>query len=140
MPALTINEIMTTDVVQLQVDTTLNDAARTMREEDIGDVVVMDDDRLVGLVTDRDIVVRAVAEGMNPQSTTLGAVVSKDLATVRPDSTALEAALLMRERAVRRLLVCDEKGLAGILSIGDLAIDIDPESVLAGISEAAPNT
>jgi CBS domain-containing protein len=140
MPALTINEIMTTDVVQLQVDTTLNDAARTMREEDIGDVVVMDDDRLVGLVTDRDIVVRAVAEGLNPQTTTLGAVVSKELATVRPDSTALEAALLMRERAVRRLLVCDDDQLVGILSIGDLAVDIDPESVLAGISEAAPNT
>ncbi len=140
MPALTINEIMTTEVVQLQVDTTLDAAARTMRGEDIGDVVVMDDDRLVGLVTDRDIVVRAVAEGMDPQTTTLGAVVSKDLATVRPDSTALEAALLMRERAVRRLLVCDDAGLVGILSIGDLAIDIDPESVLAGISEAAPNT
>jgi CBS domain-containing protein len=140
MPALTINEIMTTDVVQLQVDTTLTDAARTMREEDIGDVVVMDDDRLVGLVTDRDIVIRAVAEGLNPQSTTLGAVVSKDLATVRPDSTALEAALMMRERAVRRLLVCDDDHLVGILSIGDLAVDIDPESVLAGISEAAPNT
>jgi CBS domain-containing protein len=140
MPALTINEIMTTDVVQLQVDTTLTDAARTMREEDIGDVVVMDDDRLVGLVTDRDIVIRAVAEGLNPQSTTLGAVVSKDLATVRPDSTALEAALMMRERAVRRLLVCDDDHLVGILSIVDLAVDIDPESVLAGISEAAPNT
>ena len=140
MPALTINEIMTTEVVQLQVDTTLDEAARVMREEDIGDVVVIDDDRLVGLVTDRDIVVRAVADGLNPQSTTLGAVVSKDLATVRPESTALEAALLMRERAVRRLLVCDEKGLVGILSIGDLAVDIDPESVLAGISGAAPNS
>ena len=139
MAALLVGEIMTVEVVRLQVDTTLDEAARVMRDKDIGDVVVVDDDRLVGLVTDRDIVVRAVADGLVPEHTTLGSVVSRDLLMVRPDATALDTARLMRDRAVRRILVCDEQGLCGIVSIGDLAMDVDPQSVLAGISGAAPN-
>jgi CBS domain-containing protein len=139
MAAQTVSEIMTRDVVRLQVDTTLDEAAKVMRDEDIGDVVVVDNDRVVGLVTDRDIVVRAVADGLAPGETTIGSVVTRDPVTVRPDDTATNAALLMRERAVRRLLVCDEQGLVGIMSIGDLAVDLDPDSVLGGISAAAPN-
>jgi CBS domain-containing protein len=140
MPVPTVNEIMTTQVVSLQVDTTIGKAAATMREQDIGDVVVTEGDRLIGLVTDRDIVVRAVAEGRDPANTTLGSIVSQQLITVRPEDTAVSAALLMRDHAVRRVLVVDDaRGLVGILSIGDLATEIDPESVLGGISEAAPN-
>src|SRR5436305_10486201 len=140
MAAMTVKQIMTRDPVRLQVDTSLKEAAKVMRDMDIGDVVVVDSDRLVGVVTDRDIVVRAVAEGIGPADTTLGSVVSRDLVTITPEGTAHDAALLMRDRAVRRLLVCDEDGLVGIVSIGDLAVDIDPESVLGGISSAAPNT
>jgi CBS domain-containing protein len=140
MAATTVREIMTRDVINMQVDTTLDEAARTMRERDIGNVVVAEDDRLVGLVTDRDIVVRAVAEGMDPTTTTLGSIVSRDIVAVQPEDTAQTAALLMRDQAVRRVLVVDDQGLAGILSIGDLATEIDPDSVLGGISSAAPNT
>jgi CBS domain-containing protein len=140
MAALTVDEIMTRDVIQLPVDTTLDQAAKVMRDEDIGDVVVVDSDQLVGVVTDRDIVVRAVAEGLAPGQATLGSVVSRDLVTVRPDDSAQQAALLMRDRAVRRVLVCDERGLVGIVSIGDLAADLDPQSVLGGISGAPPNS
>ncbi len=140
MAATTVREIMTRDVISLQVDVTLEEAARMMRERDIGDVVVAEDDRLVGLVTDRDIVVRGVAEGMDPTSATLASVTSRDLIAVQPDDTAQSAALLMREQAVRRVLVVDEQGLCGILSIGDLATEIDPDSVLGGISGAAPNS
>jgi CBS domain-containing protein len=139
MAARTVQEIMTTDVVQLQVDTTLVDAARVMRDRDIGDVIVLDSDRLVGLVTDRDIVVRAVADGLAPDSTTLGAVASKEPVTVPPDATLVDAARIMRDRAVRRILVCGDGAVNGIVSIGDLAVDVDPESVLGGISGAAPN-
>ncbi len=135
----TVREIMTRDVINLQLDTTLEQAARTMREQDIGNVVVAEDDRLDGLVTDRDIVVRAVAEGMDPTSTTIGSVASRDVIAVQPDDTVQAAALLMREQAIRRVLVVDEQGLCGILSIGDLATQIDPDSVLGGISGAAPN-
>jgi len=140
MPTLTVRELMTTDVATLQVETTLDQAADLMRSKDIGDVVVADADTLVGLVTDRDIVVRAIADGRDPRSTTLGSIVSKDLITVGPNDGAADAARLMRDKAVRRVLIVDEQGgLLGILSIGDLAADIDPESVLGGISTAQPN-
>jgi CBS domain-containing protein len=140
MAATTVREIMTKNVINMQVGTTLEEAARTMRERDIGNVVVAEDERLVGLVTDRDIVIRAVAEGMDPTTATLGAVASRDIIAVQPDDTAQAAALLMREQAIRRVLVVDEQGLCGILSIGDLATEIDPDSVLGGISGAAPNS
>lgn len=140
MAMQTVQDVMTTNVVYLPSETTLAEAARTMREQDIGDVVVADGPALTGLVTDRDIVVRAVAERFDPASTTIGEIVSKDLVTVRPDDSVQQAALLMRDNAVRRVLVCDdEKGLVGIVSIGDLAEQIDPESVLGGISKASPN-
>jgi CBS domain-containing protein len=139
MTIQTVRDVMTTTVVYLPSDTTLAEAARTMREQDIGDVVVADGTTLTGLVTDRDIVVRAVAERFDPASTTIGEIVSRDLVTVRPEDSIHSAALLMRDNAVRRVLVCDEQGLVGIVSIGDLAEEIDPDSVLGGISRAAGN-
>src|SRR2546421_6265395 len=139
MAAQTVQDIMTTDVATVQVDTNLVDAAQTMREKDIGDVVVVDNDRLVGVVTDRDIVVRAVAEGLAPDATTVGSVVSKDLVTVRPEDSAVDVARLMRDRAVRRVPVVGDDGLVGIVSIGDLAVEIDPASGLGGVSGAVPN-
>jgi CBS domain-containing protein len=140
MPMQTVADVMTARVVTLPRDTTLAEAARTMREEDIGDIVVAGGDGTAGLVTDRDIVVRAVAEGRDPASTTIGEILTPDLVTVRPEDTVQSAALLMRDNAVRRVLVCDEEqNLVGIVSIGDLAEEIDPESVLGGISRAEPN-
>src|SRR6266508_885430 len=139
MAAQPVKDVKTTNVVYLPSETTLAEAARTMREQDIGDVVVADDQSLTGLVTDRDIVVRAVAERCDPSTTTIGEIVSRDLVTVRPEDTIHSAALLMRDHAVRRVLVCDDRGLVGIVSIGDLAEKIDPDSVLSGISQAAPN-
>jgi len=136
----TVKDVMTTAVVYLSSQTTLAEAARTMREQDIGDVVVADGPSLAGMVTDRDLVVRAVAEGKDPEATTVGEVMTRELVTVRPEDTIQQAALLMRDRAVRRLLVCDDdQGLVGVVSIGDLAERIDPDSVLGGISSAEPN-
>jgi CBS domain-containing protein len=140
MPMQTVREVMTSQVVTLPRETTLAEAARTMREQDIGDIVVSDTSGPAGLVTDRDIVVRAVAERCDPSSTTIGEILTSDLITVRPDDTVQSAALLMRDHAVRRVLVCeDDRQLVGIVSIGDLAEEIDPESVLGGISKAEPN-
>jgi len=136
----TVKDVMTTTVVYLPSETTIAEVARAMREQDIGDVVVADGPSLAGMVTDRDLVVRAVAEGRDPEATTVGEVMTRDLVTVRPDDTIQQAALLMRDRAVRRLLVCDDdQGLVGVVSIGDLAERIDPDSVLGGISSAEPN-
>src|SRR5947207_3199747 len=86
MPMQTVRDVMTTHVVYLPSETTLAEAARTMREQDIGDVVVADEGhKPAGLVTDRDIVVRAVAERCDPVATTVGEIMSRDLVTVRPD-------------------------------------------------------
>jgi CBS domain-containing protein len=140
MAGNTVADVMTRQVTTMEATATLEKAAEVMRAQAIGDVVVAENDQVLGLVTDRDIVVRAVAEGLDPTATTLGAVVSRDVITVTPDDSMHTAALLMRDRAVRRLLVLTENGsLAGILSIGDLAAEIDPESVLGGISDATPN-
>jgi CBS domain-containing protein len=135
----TVREVMTTNVVYLPSETTLAEAARTMRDQDIGDVVVAEGSKPAGLVTDRDIVVRAVAERYDPSSTTIGEIMTQDLIKVRPEDTVQSAALLMRDNAVRRVLVCEDDALVGIVSIGDLAEEIDPESVLGGISKAEPN-
>ncbi|MFD0972871.1 CBS domain-containing protein [Plantactinospora endophytica] len=130
---------MTRKIVYLPVSTTLDEAARAMRDADIGDVVVTDGSSLFGMVTDRDIVVRAVAEGRDARQTTLGSVTSRDIVMIDQSSTATEAATLMRDRAVRRILVCDtDRQLVGIVSLGDLAVRLDPSSALGEISEASP--
>jgi CBS domain-containing protein len=140
MADLKVRDVMTQEVVYLPADTTLDEAARAMRERDIGDVVVTEGPTLAGVVTDRDIVVRAVAERQDPTTTQLGTIATRDLVMIEQDATTDEAANVMRDRAVRRLLVCDvDRQLVGIVSLGDLAMAQDPSSALSDISEAAPN-
>lgn len=139
VPSVKVSDLMTREVVYLPAETTLDEAARAMREADIGDVVVTQGPSLYGMVTDRDIVVRAVAERLDAGTTTIGSVASREIVMIEQNSTASEAARLMRERTVRRILVCDaDRQLVGIISLGDLALRLDPESALSEISEAAP--
>ncbi|WP_405115079.1 CBS domain-containing protein [Micromonospora sp. NBC_01405] len=134
-----VSDVMTKQVVYLSAETTLDEAARVMQEADIGDVVVTDGASLAGMLTDRDIVVRAVAERSDPASTTIGSIVTREVVMIEQHATAGEAASLMRERGVRRILVCDnERKLVGIVSLGDLAMQLDPNSALSDISEQAP--
>jgi CBS domain-containing protein len=131
---------MTKQVVYLPAETALDEAARVMKDSDIGDVVVTDGATLAGMLTDRDIVVRAVAERADPATTTIGSIITREVVMIEQHSTASEAAALMRERNIRRVLVCDhERKLVGIVSLGDLAMQLDPNSALSDISEAAPN-
>lgn len=135
-----VAELMTKKVVQLPVETTLVDAARAMRDLEIGDVVVTARGALAGLATDRDIVVRAVADGKDPATTPLREVLTEDVVRVRSDASTEEAAELMREHGVRRLVVTDDGDkVAGIISLGDLAVSRDPKSTLGAISAAPPN-
>ncbi|TDC84117.1 CBS domain-containing protein [Micromonospora sp. KC606] len=135
-----VSDVMTKQVVYLPAETTLDEAARVMKEADIGDVVVTDGATLAGLLTDRDIVVRAVAERSDPAATAIGSIMTREVVMIEQHCTAAEAAQLMRERNIRRVLVCDnERKLVGIVSLGDLAMQLDPTSALADISEAAPN-
>ncbi len=129
-----VKEVMTTGPITLGRDASLAEAARLMRDRGIGDVIVVEGDDAEGIVTDRDIVIRGVAEGADPNTTRLGQVVSGDLTSVAPDDPVERALELMREKAVRRLPVLEGGKPVGVVSLGDLAIQQDAGSVLADIS------
>jgi CBS domain-containing protein len=137
--AQTISDVMTPEPRTCDVDASALDAAREMRDADIGDVLVTEQDRLCGIVTDRDIVVRVIAEGRDPGSTKLGEACTRDVATLSPDDSVEDAIRLVREQDVRRIPVVEDGRPAGIVSIGDLAIARDSDSALADISAAPAN-
>ena len=134
----TIRDVMTSNPIVYPATATLAEAARGMREFDIGDVLV-DLEGKVGIVTDRDIVVRAVAEGLSPDAVSLGDICSEVLVMLAPSDTIEKAGQLMREYALRRVPVCDDGRAVGIVTLGDLAIERDGQSVLAAISASPPN-
>jgi len=135
-----VRDVMTPNPITLAETTTIRDAAQAMRERDVGDVLVVRDRSIYGIVTDRDIVVRSDADGCDPNRTTIGEICSTSLAQVGPDEPIDRAVAVMRETAVRRLPVVDGNVLVGIVSLGDLAEARDPRSALSGISSAQPNT
>ncbi|MBM3924390.1 MAG: CBS domain-containing protein [SAR202 cluster bacterium] len=131
---------MNNNLKSLPKSASIWEAANMMRENDIGDVVVIgEDSKILGIVTDRDIVVRAIAQGKDPSTTKLEEITSKDLVTVSSTDDADQAVRLMREKAIRRLPVVDGDRPVGFVSIGDLALAKDRESALADISGAPPN-
>jgi CBS domain-containing protein len=137
--AQSIREVMTSDPRTVSTDATLEDAAREMSQDDIGAVLVEDRGSLAGILTDRDIVVRAIAEGKNPSSTKVGDVATRDVQALTPDQTVEDAIKLVREQNVRRIPVVQDGRPAGIVSIGDLAIERDTGSALADISSEPGN-
>ncbi len=134
---LSIRDVMTPNPEVLPAATTLEDAARCMRERNIGDVLVADESGLCGLVTDRDIVVRGLAKGKS--SATLGDICSRDLVTASPDEPVDDAITVMSWHAIRRLPVMEDGRAVGMVSIGDLAVECDRNSALADISAAPAN-
>jgi CBS domain-containing protein len=137
--AQTVNELMTHDPRTLAPDANLVEVARAMRDADVGALLVVDAGRVRGIVTDRDIVVRAIADGRDPSSTPIGDFCSTDPVTLTPDQSVDEAIRLVREHDIRRVPVVQDGRPVGIISIGDLAVDRDAESALADISAAPPN-
>ena len=134
-----IKEVMTPDPVTVEANAPIAEAAKAMRESDIGTVIVLDGGKVSGLVTDRDIVVRGIAEGADPRSTPVRKVCSSNPLTLSPSDDVDKAVKVMREKSVRRLPVVEGSRPVGIVSIGDLAMDKDPKSALADISAAPPN-
>lgn len=134
----TVSEYMATDLVTRDATDTVRTAAQAMDTEEIGDVLVMKDGELCGIVTDRDLVVRVLAEGKDADDTTLDQVCSHEVTTTTPDADLDEVGVTMREQAIRRMPVVDDGEVVGILSIGDLAIVLDEDSALAEISAASP--
>jgi CBS domain-containing protein len=134
-----IRELMTPNPVALPGTASVHEAARAMRDAEIGDVIVIENNQVCGIVTDRDIVVRTVAEAQDPATTTLADICSHAVVTVSPTDSVEEAVRLMRTHAIRRVPVVEGGQPVGIVSLGDLAVERDPDSALGEMSSAPPN-
>ncbi|MEU1597902.1 CBS domain-containing protein [Streptomyces sp. NPDC005708] len=134
-----VRDIMTTAPVTVEPQASVANVARLMRDQNIGAVLVTEKDHLRGLVSDRDLVVRALAQGVDPEQTTVANACSDDLVTIGPDDELDRAVGMMREHSVRRIPVVEGDHPVGIVSLGDMAIERDPRSVLGDISAARPN-
>jgi CBS domain-containing protein len=136
-----VKEIMTTDVEVTHPDETLQTAARKMRERDIGLLPVTDGDQLTGMLSDRDIILRATAEGMDPKATLGRDLMTSPVITCYADDDVRDAALVMEKNQIRRLAVLDrkEQKLVGIVSLSDIAMTGNYKlsgEVLQHVSEA----
>lgn len=138
-PGGTIGDIMTPAPVGVYYSQTIGETARIMRETQVGALLVVKDGQLAGVVTDRDLVLRGLAEGVGPDSP-VGPLCSGELIGVAADADVAQAERLMREHAVRRLPVLTDGEVVGIVSLGDLAVSVDADSPLAAVSRSLPNT
>jgi CBS domain-containing protein len=130
---------MTSNPIVYPASATIAEAAQGMREFDIGDVLVEMNGTVCGIVTDRDIVIRAVADSGAPDEVTVGDVCSEVLVTLAPSDTVDRATQIMRDYALRRVPVIEDGTAVGIVTLGDLAIERDGRSALAAISASPPN-
>lgn len=127
-------EIMSKNISTTGKEMSLQEVAKLLKDHDIGILPVVDDDtnKLVGLVTDRDIVVRAVASGKSVKETNVGEVMTTELFTAQPDDFAFEAIRTMGDKQVRRVPIVDEEGvLQGIVSLADVALEMEDEKEIA---------
>lgn len=123
--AKNVKDVMTSNPATVQADATVVEAARIMRDQDTGIVPVVENERLSGTLTDRDIAVRVVAEGREPESTTVREIASTDVVSVEPEQDLSEALRLMAEHQVRRLPVVENDRLVGIVAQADVAREAD---------------
>jgi CBS domain-containing protein len=136
---LLVNAAMTPAPVTMRHDATVREAARRMKQADIGDVIVMRDGKAYGILTDRDIVVRCLAEAGEPTEMRLDEICSTHLVTVRPQDSLEAAEQLMRKRALRRLVVEQTGVPVGVLTLADIERARHPKSPMADIAAAPPN-
>jgi len=129
---MTLNDMMTRDLVTCRDTDSLSDAATLMREINVGALPVLSESgNLIGMITDRDIAVRAVSVGADPVLSQVADFMTPNPLTIAPDATAEQAAEMMADAQVRRLPVVDGGQLVGIVSLGDLAVDLGEEELLA---------
>jgi len=124
-----VKDAMTADVKTAAPSQSLTDVARLMKQEDVGSVPVVDGERLIGVVTDRDIVVRGIADGSDPHAIKAGDIASRDVVTVRPDDDLDAALRLMAQHQVRRLPVVDDGQLVGVVAQADVAHEAKEKDV-----------
>ena len=127
-----IAEVMTSDVMTCRRDDTLADCATMMKELNVGVAPVVDEDEnLIGVITDRDIAIRAVAKGADPKTEAVGGFMSPSPITIEPDTNVEDTADIMADAQVRRLPVVQDGKMVGIVSLGDLAVDVGEAEMLA---------
>ena len=124
-----VGEVMTADVELAAPDDTVQTAAKLMADSGAGALPVGENDRLVGMVTDRDIVIRGIADGSDPHAVKVGDIASRDVVTVRPDDDLDEAMRLMAQHQVRRLPVVDDGHLVGVVATADVAQEAKEKDV-----------
>lgn len=125
-----VHEVMTDRPRAVTPETTVSEAAQLMKNDDIGSLPIIDGEQLAGMVTDRDIVIRAIAEGKDPRGMPVREVASRELVTVRADEELSSALQLMASQQVRRLPVVDDDGrLVGILAQADVAVEAKEKAV-----------
>jgi CBS domain-containing protein len=133
---LRVSDIMTRDVTTCSPQTTLREVADNMKDDDVGSLPVVENGRLVGIITDRDIVCRALAEGLNSRATPAAAAMSEEIVTCTPDEAVHDAIRKMGEHQVRRIPVCDINGrLRGIIAMADIALEAERDRELADALE-----
>jgi CBS domain-containing protein len=138
--AQSIREVMTADPRTVETGATVADAAREMRDGDVGSVVIVENGKVAGIITDRDIAVRVVAEGRDADSTRVGDAGTMSPVTLTVDQSVDDAIRLVREQNIRRIVVVQDERAAGVVSLGDLAIERDTDSALADIASEPPNS
>jgi CBS domain-containing protein len=135
-----IRQVMTTPADAVRTSASVQEAARLMKTKDIGDVLVEDEQGLLaGILTDRDIAIRATAEGSNPKTTKVEDAFTRDVTALAPTDTVQDAVRVMRSQDVRRLPVVEGGKAVGIVSLGDISVETAPGSLLADISAASPD-
>jgi CBS domain-containing protein len=137
----TVRDIMTPEPLTVPPTASVQEAAQLMRDHGVGDVLICDDEgHITGVLTDRDIAIRACAEGLPPERTAVARICSDEsIAMISPDDNVHQAVMMMREKAIRRLPVVEDGRPIGIVSLGDLALAEDPKSALGEISAQPPN-
>ena len=135
-----VRDVMSAAPVCMPAGESVSAAARAMKQHGTGTVLVLTDGRLSGLVTDRDITVRVLAENRDPRAARIGDICGGELVVLDPDDDLAQAARLVRDRAVRRMPVLRDGTPVGVVSIGDLALEKDATAVLSGVSSAPPSS
>lgn len=132
-----VRDLMTRDAKCIEPNATLRDTAKQMRELNVGSLPVCDDDRLVGMITDRDITIRAIAEGADPEQTRVRDCMTVGIQYCFEDQSIAEAALIMQEHQLRRLVVLNgDKRMTGVLALGDLANQAETKGLVTETLES----
>lgn len=134
-----VKDIMSTEIASVNSDDSIERAAQLMKQYDVGSIPVCSQEKIIGIVTDRDIALRATAQGQKSQQQTVGDIMSSNPVVGSPDMDVYDAARIMSEKQIRRLPIVDQNNLVGIVALGDISVEPDlqdnAEEALKNISQ-----